>query len=131
MKISAAVALSHICKLNPELFPIVFEKITPKYFCYTLTEGQSRVQQAFITMLNQALSNRIYPKINDILLTEENFLKSLMRLIEHHSIVIRGKALLTFLLLFRLDFRWMAIVDTEVKFFHVLDRLARDNYKYV
>lgn len=54
-----------------------------------------------------------------------------MRLIEHHSIVIRGKVLLTFLLLFKLDFRWMAIVDTEVKFFHVLDRLARDNYKYV
>jgi len=39
--------------------------------------------------------------------------------------------LLTFLLLFKQDFRWMAIVDPEVKFFHVLDRLSRDNYKYV
>lgn len=54
-----------------------------------------------------------------------------MKLLEHHSIVIRGKALLTFLLLFKQDFRWMAIVDPEVKFFHVLDRLSRDNYKYV
>lgn len=44
MKISAAVALSHICNLNPELFPVAFEKITPKYFSYTLAEGQSRVQ---------------------------------------------------------------------------------------
>ena len=82
-------------------------------------------------MLNLALSVNSYPKVNDILLNEESFLKSLMRLLEHHSIVIRGKCLLTFLLLFRLDFRWMAIVDTEVKFFHVLDRLTRDTYKYV
>ena len=54
-----------------------------------------------------------------------------MKMLEHHSIVIRGKALLTFLLLFKQDFRWMAIVDPEVKFFHVLDRLSRDSYKYV
>ena len=82
-------------------------------------------------MLNLALAANTYPQINDILLTEESFLRSLMRLLEHHSIVIRGKTLLTFLLLFKLDFRWMAIVDTEVKFFHVLDRLTRDSYKYV
>jgi hypothetical protein len=82
-------------------------------------------------MLNLALAANTYPKIVEILLNEESFLKSLMRLIEHHSIVIRGKCLLTFLLLFKLDFRWMAIVDTEVKFFHILDRLTRDSYKYV
>jgi hypothetical protein len=82
-------------------------------------------------MLNQALYQGTYPKINEVLLNEESFLKSLIRLIEHQSIVIRGKVLLTFLLLFRLDFRWMAMFDPEVKFFHVLDRLSRDNYKYV
>jgi len=82
-------------------------------------------------MLNLALAANSYPKINEILLGEEQFLRSLMRLLEHHSIVIRGKCLLTFLLLFKLDFRWMAIVDIEVKFFHVLDRLTRDNYKYI
>ena len=54
-----------------------------------------------------------------------------MRLLEHHSIVIRGKCLLTFTLLFKQDFRWMAIVDTEVKFYHALDRILRDNFKYV
>jgi len=59
------------------------------------------------------------------------YLACLMRLLEHHSIVIRGKALLNFLLLFKQDFRWMAIVEPEVKFFHVLDRLSRENYKYV
>ena len=60
------------------------------------------------------------------------FLKSLVRLLEHHSIVLRGKVLLTFLLLFKLDFRWLSLVsDPDIKFFHVVDRLARDNYKYV
>jgi hypothetical protein len=67
----------------------------------------------------------------EILIQEEGFLPSLMRLLEHHSIVLRGKCLLTFLLLFKQDFRWMSICDSELKMFHVLDRLARDNYKYV
>lgn len=114
--------------------------MSPKLFIYTLAEGQARVQQAFITLLNQALAQNIYPKMNEILLRLDSqesevdsngFLKSLMKLLEHPSIVIRGKALLTFLLLFKSDFRWMAIVDPEVKFFHVLDRLSRENYKYV
>ena len=29
IRISAAIALSHICKLNPQLFPDIFETITP------------------------------------------------------------------------------------------------------
>jgi hypothetical protein len=50
------------------MFPLIFNKITPRLFCYTLSEGTSRVQQAFITVLNQALAQNIYPKINEILL---------------------------------------------------------------
>lgn len=63
IRISAAIALSHICKLNPKLFPVIFETITPQRFCETLMHGngQSRVQQAFITMLNLALHNIYYP----------------------------------------------------------------------
>ena len=68
LRTSAAVAFSHIVRLQPKLFPLIFNKITPKLFCYTLTEGTPRVQQAFITLLNQALAQNIYPKINDILL---------------------------------------------------------------
>lgn len=39
--------------------------------------------------------------------------------------------MLTFLLLFKLDFRWMSVVQHQVKFFNMLDRVLRDNYKYV
>lgn len=55
----------------------------------------------------------------------------MMKLLEHHSIVIRGKTLLTFLLLFKTNFRWMTLVGAEGKFYHILDRMARENYKYV
>jgi hypothetical protein len=129
-KTSACVALSHVCKLNASLFPIAFEKITCKAFCAMLSDGQPRVQQAYITMLNLALTTP-YPKINEILLQEDQFLQSLLRLLEHHSIVIRGKCLLTFLLLFKQDFRWMSLVDSEIKFYHIMDRMMRDNFKYV
>ena len=82
-------------------------------------------------MLNQALHLETFPKMNEVLLNEESALRSLLKLLEHQSIVIRGKVLLTFLLLFKADFRWMAMFDQDVKFFHILDRLSRDTYKYV
>jgi hypothetical protein len=44
LKTSAAVALSHICRLQPHLFPTIFERITPSIYCSTLIEGQPRVQ---------------------------------------------------------------------------------------
>ena len=92
---------------------------------------QSRVQQAFITMLNLALHNIYYPQISSILLKEKSFLKALLKLLEHQHIVIRGKCILTFLLLFKLDVRWMTVVQLEIKFFNELDKILRDNYKYV
>jgi hypothetical protein len=52
LRTSAAVALSHIVRLTPSLFGVVLEKITLAVFCQLLIEGTSRVQQAFITMLN-------------------------------------------------------------------------------
>lgn len=77
IKISAAIALSHICKLNPSLFPVIFETITPTKFCQILMDSsnnQHRVQQAFISMLNLALHNIYYPEISSILLREKLFL---------------------------------------------------------
>jgi len=100
-KTSAAVALSHIVKLNCQFFPIVFDKMGSARFCYVLAESQGRVQQAFITMLNLALSNGGFPKITDVLLKDRSFLEALVKMIDHTSIVIRGKCLLTFLLLFK------------------------------
>ena len=82
-------------------------------------------------MLNLALRANSYPRISEVLLREQSFLPALISLHEHNSIVIRGKCLLTFLLLFKLDFRWISVVQNKVKFFNMLDRVHKDNYKYV
>jgi len=42
-KTSAAVALSHIVRLNYHFFPVVFEQMGPERFCYVLYEGIGRV----------------------------------------------------------------------------------------
>jgi serine/threonine-protein kinase ULK4 len=55
-KTSAAVCISHICKLNTTLFPIIFESLKCEQFSLALLEGSPRIQQAFITMLNIALT---------------------------------------------------------------------------
>jgi len=54
-------------------------------------------------MLNRALHapGKLFGNLSKILLEEKTFLPSLISLHEHNSIVIRGKCLLTFLLLFK------------------------------
>lgn len=42
-KTSAAVSLSHICKLNTTLFPTIYESLTPRNFSAALSEGPSRI----------------------------------------------------------------------------------------
>jgi len=71
-KTSAAVSVSHICKLNTTLFPTIFESITCKQFSNALLEGSQRIQQAFLTMMNIALTQP-YPKLNDTLQEDETF----------------------------------------------------------
>lgn len=128
-RIVASVGLSHLSKLNPSLFPVIFETITPKAFFNTFKEGHARTQQAYITMLNLAL-RMPYQKLIDTLLSEKEFLPNLMCLLEHQSTIIRGKTLLTFILLFKLDFRWMSIAHQDLKFFNFLDRVQRESNKY-
>jgi len=44
--------------------------------------------------------------------------------------VLRGKAILTYLLLFKMNPQWM-ILAVEQDFYKNIDKLLRDNYKYV
>lgn len=65
-KVSSAVCISHICKLNTTLFPTIFESLTCKQYSQAILDGVPRIQQAFITMLNIALTQP-YAKLNDTL----------------------------------------------------------------
>ena len=49
---------------------------------------------------------------------------------ESTSVVLRGKVLLTYLLLFKMDFSWF-VVAIELDFYKNIDKLLRDNFKYV
>jgi hypothetical protein len=46
------------------------------------------------------------------------------------SIVLRGKSLLTFLLLFKMNPQWL-VIAIEMDFYKNIDKLLRDNFKYV
>ena len=45
--------------------------------------------------------------------------------------MIRGKVVMTILLLINIDFTWIAAVQHRIHFFNELDTLLRDHYKYV
>jgi hypothetical protein len=128
-KTSAAVSVSHICKLNTTLFPTIFESITCKQFSQALQDGTQRIQQAFLTMVNIALTQP-YPKLNDILQEDDTYQAAISQLLESQSIVLRGKAILNYLLLFKMNPQWL-IIAIEKDFYKNIDKLLRDNYKYV
>lgn len=58
-------------------------------------------------MLNLAL-RAPSQKLLETLMDEKDFLPSIMELLKSQSSIVRGKAVITFLMLFKIDFRWMA-----------------------
>ena len=61
---------------------------------------------------------------------DETFMIAISKMLENQSIVLRGKSLLTFLLLFKMNVQWFTIA-IELDFFKSIDKLLRDNFKYV
>jgi hypothetical protein len=51
-------------------------------------------------------------------------------MLDNQSIVLRGKCLLTFLLLFKMNLTWFTLA-IQYDFYKNLDKLLRDNFKYV
>ena len=124
-----AVANSHMCTLNMNMCPTIFGSLICKQFSSALLDGPPRIQQAFITMLNIALTQP-YAKLNDTLQDDENFILAISKMLENSSIVLRGKCLLTFLLLFKMNMQWF-VIAIQQDFYKNLDKLLRDNFKYV
>ena len=80
-------------------------------------------------MLNIALTSP-YAKLNETLQDDELFMQALCKMLENTSIVLRGKSLLTFLLLFKMSPQWF-VIAIEMDFYKNIDKLLRDNFKYV
>ena len=51
-------------------------------------------------------------------------------MLENTSCVLRGKVLLTYLLLFKMNPNWF-VIAIEMDFYKNIDKLLRDNFKYV
>lgn len=129
---TGAIALSHICKLNATLFNYVIDYIPFDEMCTVLMEGNSRVQQAFITMINLALLHK-----NEKLLTKmgeyrKHIKQAIISLFEHTSLVIRGKSIISVVLMIRNEpLKWFTVFTSDNKFFNIIDKLTKDSYKYV
>ena len=80
-------------------------------------------------MLNIALTQP-YQKLDETLQEESVFHTALSKLIENSQIVIRGKSLLTYLLLFKMNPIWF-VIAIELDLYKNIDKLLRDNFKYV
>jgi hypothetical protein len=117
LKTCGIVMLSHLCKLNPMIFSLVIETLPPHVYCTAMIEQPSRIQQALITMLNLALAGNKNAQLSEQLAKEPAFFTAIANMIEHHTIVIRGKAILTMSLLIRTDIRGLArFVAKDTKF---------------
>mmetsp|Transcript_8196 Transcript_8196/g.16118 ORF Transcript_8196/g.16118 Transcript_8196/m.16118 type:complete len:1213 (+) Transcript_8196:4271-7909(+) len=129
LRVSAIVAVSHVTRLNPSLFAGVIERLTLRTIVSCLTEGSARVQQAILTMLILGLQSPPQ-RLSTTLLDDRGFFPALVGLFENNEVVIRGKSLLVFMFLVKLNTRWLSKA-CEGKFFPLIERMSRDNYKYV
>lgn len=113
--------LSHIIRLNPKLYKELMSIVTAKVFYQALKDSDERTQQALTTILSFGFK---FKEISDV------NIPVLINLLESPGIVIRGKTLLCFMFLLK-NSTGVLIDLSKSKFFAILDKLLKDNYKYV
>ncbi len=129
---TGAIALGHTVKLNPMLFEIVLDTLKMSEICQVLNGDSHRVQQSFITMINIALLNQCDRLVEAMTEDSDLVLQTLIDLLEHSSLVVRGKAILTIVLLIKnAPVFWFCKFVCDPKFVISMDRLTKDSYKYV
>ena len=129
MKTSAIVGLSHLVRLNPALIPVALERLTLRNIVTALSEGQARIQQALLTLLLFVFQDPGQRAMTS-LLEDKAFIPTLIALLENPGIVIRGKSLLVFMMLFKANPKLMAKV-ADLKFYSIIERVNKDTFKYI
>jgi len=121
LKICATVCLNHVARLNPSLITTIIENYSVRQICLNFTESHPRIQQVLITLVDlylQTNGNKAYT----FLAEEKLLIPALMSLLDHSSVVIRGKTLLALYFMFKINLKWMMIL-AENKFGPLLDKL--------
>jgi hypothetical protein len=121
LKLSAVAALSHMIRLNPNLFQTFSGWLGSNFFFNYLKESDEKSQQALISILCYCFYHNKNYEANFQVLTE---------LLESPGIVIRGKSLLCFMFLLKNNMNYLFQLVNS-RFFSIIDRLLKDNYKYV
>jgi len=129
MKTSAIVALSHLVRTNLALIPAALERLTLRNIVTALSEGQARIQQALLTFLLFVFQDPTQRAMAS-LLEDKAFVPALIALLENPGIVIRGKSLLVFMMLFKSFPKLMAKV-ADLKFYSIIERVSKDTFKYI
>ena len=73
-------------------------------------------------MLNIELNKGNNELLVNTLAEEPLFLSGIQKLLEHQNIVIKGKAIITLLLLFKMNPLWIVLVQ-DIKFYTLIDRM--------
>jgi hypothetical protein len=111
------------------MIKFIIDEISMKNVLSLLKDSSSRIQQSMITLLNTYIVNTGNLAQKSLIQEKQTF-PVILGLLDHSSIIVRAKTLLTFSLLLKLNDRWQLILR-ERKFFQILDKYARFNHKYI
>eukprot|EP00898_Chlorokybus_atmophyticus_P000048 jgi/Chlat1/1043/Chrsp110S01535 len=130
LRATAASTLARLVKHTPALAHYIVDKGGPKLVVTGMVDGSPRAAQAWLSVLNAALSSELSARSRSSLLEEQALLPTVLGLLDHATPVIRGKALLCILLLARVSSRWLLAACTA-KLIPQLERLVKDRDEYV
>ncbi|EGR32487.1 hypothetical protein IMG5_081210 [Ichthyophthirius multifiliis] len=135
LRISSMVSLQHMAMLNNSLSDVILvnlggQKNPPYgYLKEVLLNGQNRVQQALLTIINlQILISE--SELTQFLLNDLEFIENIIHLFDNPSLVVRGKAILSIFLIIKINQKALILL-AQTKFFHYFEKISRDNQKYV
>ena len=129
LKVTASSALARLYRCNPNQSQSMTDKIGVRTLINFLGEGNVKVQQAFASIFVIAIGNASN-KMKNALADESTLMDTLVTLLDHGSIVIRGKALLCILQLSKLQVQWF-VKGCNIKLISILERLQKVRDEYV
>ena len=129
---TAASTLSRAARSAPAVVQLVLDRYGINLLVTGLRDPSAKVQQASLNLLNRGLGD-LGARARAALAAEDksgSLLPTLVGLLERGSAVLRGKALLTLALLFRLHRRWL-LAACGTKLLALVDRLQKDKEPYL
>jgi serine/threonine-protein kinase ULK4 len=131
MKCSCAVILTNIGALHKEYLPEIIKKFSLKVMIAGIKEGDKRLQQAFLTLLNLYIFYWGESAARDIQEYFKVLFQHLMNILEHGSPpILKSKSLLMIILLGMNDFSVLHYA-VDGKFMLIIDKLFSERNKNV